>query len=259
VRPRRSDCRFRARLAAAACLCLLAATACSGGGTRAGAPPTVGTAGTRVVPPEIAGLSLLDDTGAPTTLASLHGKIVVLTDFLTLCQEICPLVSANLSKVQDAVARAGLSNDIELVEVTVDTDRDTPARLAAYGDIVGAQSNWKLLTGSAANVAALWKWFGVAYEKTSEQSTAPDWWTGEPLTFDVGHTDAIFFLDRNGTQRYVVAGPPNASGVQIPAALSSFLNDEGRTNVTSAAADSWTAADVDAVLSWLTGRQIAAR
>ncbi|MDQ1496075.1 MAG: hypothetical protein QOG69_2558, partial [Actinomycetota bacterium] len=66
-----------------------------------------------MVPPEIAGLSLLDATGAPTTLASLHGKIVVLTDFLTLCQEICPLVSANFSKVQDAVARAGLSNDIE--------------------------------------------------------------------------------------------------------------------------------------------------
>ena len=209
-----------------------------------------------MVPPEIAGLSLLDDTGAPTTLASLHGKIVVLTDFLTLCQEICPLVSANFSKVQEAVARAGLSNDIELVEVTVDAERDTPARLAAYGNIVGAQSNWKLLTGSAANIAALWKWFGVAYEKTSEQSTAPDWWTGQPLTFDVGHTDAIFFIDRNGTQRYVVAGPPNASGVQVPAALSSFLNDEGRANVTSAAADSWTAPDVDAVLSWLTGRRI---
>jgi cytochrome oxidase Cu insertion factor (SCO1/SenC/PrrC family) len=246
-----------ASIAAASAIGALVLSACSASGGRQSATPSVGTAGNRTVPQNILDLSFVDDNGAATTLASMRGKTVVLTDFLTLCQEICPLTSANLRSVQQAVGRAGLSADIVLVEVTVDPVRDTPARLAAYRKIVGADANWKFLTGNAANVAALWKWFGVAYEQTPGTSPAPiDWWTGKPLTYDIGHSDAVFFIDPKGTQRYVVSGPPNLAGEALPNPLASFLNEEGRANMSSPEADSWTATDVDAVLSWLTGRRI---
>ncbi|MGH8889269.1 MAG: SCO family protein [Acidothermaceae bacterium] len=232
---------------------------CSTSNGASASQPSVGSSGSRAIPQSVADLPFVDDHGATTTLASFKGKTVVLADFLTLCQEVCPLTTANLLKVQQAVARAGLSSDIELVEVTVDPERDTPARLAAYRNLIGAGANWEFLTGSAANVAALWKWFGIAYETTAEDSPAgTDWWTGKPLTFDVGHSDALFFIDAHDTQRYVVVGSPNVASLsQIPAALQSFLNDAGRDNVASPEAGTWTAADVDSVLAWITGRRIA--
>jgi cytochrome oxidase Cu insertion factor (SCO1/SenC/PrrC family) len=240
-----------------AVLGVLVLAACATGRSQGRSAPTVGTVAQRTVPDAIAQLAFQDGQGKPVTLASLRGKTVVLTDFLSLCQEVCPLTSANLGQVRQAVERAGRQTDIELVEVTVDPSRDTPARLAAYSTIIGAGGNWQLLTGTAADVAALWKWFGVAYERQPESSPAPvDWWTGKPLTYDVGHSDVLFFLDPAGVERYLITGAPNAASVPVPAALASFLNDEGRKNRASPDAGAWTASDVDAVLSWLTGAQL---
>jgi protein SCO1/2 len=235
-------------------MAMVALAACSAGHS-AGAPvPTAGTVAQRAVPDAIAQLAFQDEQGKPLTLSSLRGKTVVLTDFLSLCQEVCPLTSANLGQVRQAVDQAGRQGDIELVEVTVDPARDTSARLAAYTKIIGAGGNWKLLTGTAASVAALWKWFGIAYERQPEPSPAPvDWWTGKPLTYDVGHSDVLFFLDPSGVERYLITGSPNAASMPLPAALASFLNDEGRKNRASPEAGAWTASDVDSVLGWLTG------
>jgi cytochrome oxidase Cu insertion factor (SCO1/SenC/PrrC family) len=245
--------------ATALALAALALCACSSNRSTAAAAPSVGTVAQRTVPAAIGQLMFTDAQGRPVTLASLRGKTVVLTDFLSLCQEVCPLTSANLGQVDQAIGRAGRASEIALVEVTVDPERDTSARLAAYSKIIGAGANWQLLTGSAADVAALWKWFGVAYERQPESSPAPvDWWTGKALTYDVGHSDVLFFLDPQGVERYLISGAPNATSVPIPSALASFLNDEGRTNHNSPAAGAWTAADVDAVLSWMTGRAIKA-
>jgi cytochrome oxidase Cu insertion factor (SCO1/SenC/PrrC family) len=245
--------------AAALILGALALCACSTNHSKGSTAPSVGSVAQRTVPDSVQQLVFKDDQGRPVTLASLRGKTVVLTDFLSLCQEVCPLTSANLGQVNQAVGRAGRAGDISIVEVTVDPGRDTSARLAAYSKIIGAGANWQLLTGTAADVAALWKWFGVAYERQPESSPAPmDWWTGEPLTYDVGHSDVLFFLDPQGVERYLITGAPNAAAVPIPAALASFLNDEGRSNHDSPAAGAWTAGDVDAVLSWITGAAIKA-
>ena len=107
-------------------------------------------------------LQLVDESGRQVTLASLRGQVVVLADFLTLCQEICPFTSANLRIVADAVARAGLAAKVRILEVTVDPEGQ-PARLRAYQQLFGAQPNWSFLTGSEASVTALWKWLSVGY------------------------------------------------------------------------------------------------
>ena len=231
-------------------------SACSG---HSPSRPTTsaGTVSARLVPESVASLRFTDDQGRSVSLASLRGKTVVLTDFLSLCQEVCPLTSANLGRVQQSVIASSRQSSVELVEVTVDPARDTKERLAAYSTIIGAQGNWRLLTGSAADVAALWKWFGVAFERQPEPSpAATDWWTGRPLTYDVGHSDVLFFLDGTGKERYLISGAPDASAVGVPRPLASFLNDEGRSNLASPAPGAWTAGDVDSVLTWLTGHHI---
>ena len=46
-------------------------------------------------------------TARPVTLASLRGKTVVLSPSSTLCQEICPLISANFGAADRDVRQPG--------------------------------------------------------------------------------------------------------------------------------------------------------
>ncbi len=97
------------------------------------------------------------------------------------------------------------------MEITVDPGRDTPARLAAYSKEFGA--DWVLLTGTPANLDALWKFFGVFVQIVpEEQPPKLDWWTGKPLTYDVDHTDGYFLIDPTGTERFSDSNPPNLHG-----------------------------------------------
>ena len=261
---RTAGARAMATLAAAAVVLLLlaacAATPQPAPTTTTGAVPTPsnGSVFDKAIPVAVADLPFVNQDSKTVTLASLHGKTVVLADFLTLCQEICPLTSANFRQIDQAVEAAGQSSEVDLVEITVDPARDTPARLAAYQEMFGAQPNWQFLTGSASQVATLWKTLGVSYEKVAEDPGPPpiDWWTGKPLTYDVNHQDVVFVLGKDGHEKWLVEGTPDTQGVQPPSTLLKFLNDAGTSNLAHPEAPSWTAADVEQGVSYATGHKV---
>jgi cytochrome oxidase Cu insertion factor (SCO1/SenC/PrrC family) len=66
----------------------------------------LGTVLDKPVPESVADLPLTTDTGQVTSLAALHGQVVVLADFLTLCQETCPLTTGNLLMIDRAAEYA---------------------------------------------------------------------------------------------------------------------------------------------------------
>ena len=251
-------CRRRAaRLAAAAAALALAVTAC--GGPAAPGPPSayLGTVKARTVPAPVADLPLITDAGQVTSLAALHGQVVVLADFLTLCQETCPLTTGNLLVMDRAVTAAGLSYRVHFVELTVDPDRDTPARLHAYRALVSAPANWSLLTGRPDVIARIWQYFGVWYQRVAEGSPpGTDWLTGKPLSYDITHQDVLIYLDASGRERFVVAGSPNATRAPVAPALRRFLSAQGRANLSHPDASTWTAAEALSPVAWLTGRPV---
>ena len=57
-----------------------------------------------------------------------------------------------------------------------------------------------------------------------------DWWTHKPETFDVQHSDGVFFIDPRGHERIADAGMPYV-GTRLPASLRRLLNDEGVRNL----------------------------
>jgi protein SCO1 len=250
--------RWSVRLAGALAASALAATGC-GGGPGAPAPPSayLGTALDRPVPHGVADLPLTTDAGKPTSLAALHGQVVVLADFLTLCQETCPLTTGNLLVMDRAVTAAGLGGRVRFVELTVDPNRDTPWRLRAYRRLVGAPANWLLLTGSPAVIGQVWRYFGVWYQQVAEDSPpGRDWLTGRPLTYDITHQDALIYLDEKGRERFLVVGSPDAAGAPVPPALRRFLSAQGRTDLNHPDASTWTAAEALTPIAWLTGQPI---
>jgi len=92
------------------------------------------------IPSAVQKISLFDSSGKTFTLASLKGKTVVIANFLTSCQEICPMTSVSMRQIGDAVAASSLKNKVKVLEISVDGARDTPARLTAYQANLGSKT-----------------------------------------------------------------------------------------------------------------------
>jgi protein SCO1 len=247
------------RLAAAVAASALAVTACGDGPGVPGPPSAyLGPVLDNPVPDSVADLPLVTDGGQVTSLAALRGQVVVLADFLTLCQETCPLTTGNLLVMDRAVTVAGLGRRVRFAELTVDPGRDTPARLRAYRALVGAPPNWSLLTGRPDVIERIWQFFGVWYQRVAEGSPpAMDWLTGKPLSYDVTHQDVLIYLDASGRERFAVVGSPDATGAPVAPALRRFLSVQGRADLSHPDASTWTAAQAVSPVAWLTGRPVA--
>ncbi len=214
-------------------------------------PPSQGLILNRPTPQHVA---LENQQGQTVSLAALRGKVVVLSPFLTLCQDECPLVTGAFISLQRDLGAAGQAHRVVFVEATVDPGRDTVARLAAYQREFGA--SWDLWTGTPAQIAAFWKPFGVEYQKIpEEQPPKDDWWTGQPLTYDVNHTDGYILIDPSGRERFVDATAPNMKG-QLNQKLTSLLNEGGVHELDNPEGPNWTTADALASISWLLGTNV---
>lgn len=96
---------------------------------------------------------LIDQDGRQRRFYSdvLAGRTVVLHTFFGDCSGVCPVVLARLREVRQALTSRGLT-DVTVVSITVDPERDAPARLKAMADKLDAGPGWLFLSGSAANV-----------------------------------------------------------------------------------------------------------
>ncbi len=198
--------------------------------------------------------------GRRIALATLTGKVVVISDVMTLCQETCPLDTADMVAAAEDVERAGLADKVAFLSITIDPDRDSVSRLAAYQKLYAPYpSDWYTLTGTDAGLNELWRTLGVYIEKVPDTAPAPrDWLTGKPLSYDLTHSDEIFFFDTSGRERFILDGAPHvAAGAPLPATLRDFMDANGRTNLLHPDPLAWTVTDALDVISWLLGHHVA--
>lgn len=228
------------------------------------APGTnVGTQLDAAVPKPIMNMPLKDTTGAVRHLSDFAGRVVVISDGMTLCQETCPLDTATVVQTARRIDAAGLGGKVEFLTITVDPVRDTVPQIAAYRKLYagsGGLSNWMVLTGSAGDVHRLWKYFGVYTQKVPQGSPpAKNWRTGKTLTYDIEHSDEVFFLDDKGNERFILEGMPVVQNKsEIPKVIYHFLSRHGRRNVGHPKPTDWTEGQALQVLSWLLNKQISA-
>ena len=236
------------RRAYAVGLLALVATACSSGPP---GPPSAsaGTTEVRPIPVSIANEPLVDQQGRTVTLASFRGKIVMVVPFLTLCTDICPLTTGNLLQVEQSLRGAHVADKVQIIELSVDPGRDTPARLAAYAHLTMA--NWELVTETPTVLSAIAHFFGFVYQRVAEDNPPSiDWMTGKPLTYDINHSDGYVLISPNGTQRYSTGAAPNFRGKLNPK-IHAFLDQEGLYHLAHPPKTAWTPAIALTSLSWL--------
>jgi protein SCO1 len=126
------------------------------------------------------------------SLADLRGKVVVLTFVYTTCTDTCPLLTDKLVSLQPRLG-ADFGRRVFFVAVTVDPERDTPARLKGYGLAHGARfDGWAFVTGASDEIRAVSKRYGVYAKKTARG--------------DVDHTFLTSVIDPQGMLRVQYMG-----------------------------------------------------
>jgi cytochrome oxidase Cu insertion factor (SCO1/SenC/PrrC family) len=222
-------------------------------------PPPTGTVLDLAVPRAVLNLPLTDQDGKTVSLSTLRGQTVVVTPSLTLCQEFCPLISANFGVAERAVAASGLTSKVTFLEVTVDPQRDDLAHLKAYQGEFGAAANWKFLRGTNAQIATFWDAFHLSYGKVAndpDESQPHDWLTGAALTYDVDHQNIVYVLTSAGTIGWLTEAAPNVLDARLPDKLREFLDAKGVHNYAAPSGPSWTAPQLEQAIAFVGGTPV---
>ncbi len=161
----------------------------------------------QAVPPELMGVlrpqpkalapfSLVDQHGQPFGLDGLKGKTSLLFFGFSHCPEICPTTLTTLAAVKRELAKTpGAIDDLQVILVTVDPERDTPEVLAEY--IRNFDPAFIALTGDKPEIDSLGKQFGAGYVREEGEAA------GE---YVFSHTSSIFLVDPEA--RLIAAFPP---------------------------------------------------
>lgn len=127
------------------------------------------------------------------------GKTSLVFFGFTHCPDICPTTLLELKKV-DKLLKDKNINNIEIVFISVDPDRDTPEQMKSYIEFFNPK--FTAATGDEANILSLASQIGVAYQVADHEADA--------LTYDVDHSSAIFLINKNSERVGIFPAPHQA-------------------------------------------------
>ena len=173
------------------------------------APPAPSSQPTRLIDwPQQAsspGFKLADTEGVPRTLHDYRGQVVVIFFGFLHCPDACPAGLFKLAQVMKQLGPA--ATHVQVLVVTLDPERDTPASLKSY--VSAFDPRFIGLTGTSAQVDEAATGFNVQYARVP---------LGNDYTID--HSTAVFLFDGAGRLRRIGAvNSPVADFVHDIAAL----------------------------------------
>ncbi|MEY8198944.1 MAG: copper chaperone PCu(A)C [Colwellia sp.] len=88
----------------------------------------------------------------------IKDKVVAINFIYTSCPDVCPLETAQLTRVQQIMGDR-IGNDVHFYSISIDPENDTPAVLAEYRERFGAK--WTFLTGDKQQIIGLRRKLGL--------------------------------------------------------------------------------------------------
>jgi len=130
--------------------------------------------------------TLTDQAGRSFDSASMRDKVWIADFIFTSCAGSCPRMSEKMALLQKRLPAA-----VQLISITVDPRRDTPAVLAEYARRYSAQQDrWHFLTGLADDIEKIVQ---QGFRLSIAEGGSPE----EPVT----HSVRFVLVDRAGTIR----------------------------------------------------------
>ena len=179
-------------IGAGAALALLHHAETSGITSAAALPVETWAADTRPAP----AFTLTDQDGKAVSLAGLGGRPVIVTFLDPLCRNFCP---REASVISEAVKRLG-ADDPAIVAVSVDPWGDTRQSFREDALHWRLASQWQWATGTAAQLAAVWRSYEVGVTVTTSSIA------GVTLR-EITHTAATYLVDPSGHMRALLLYP----------------------------------------------------
>jgi protein SCO1/2 len=92
----------------------------------------------------------------------VKNRNVSMNFFYAKCDEICPLVMANLAKVQRLMGRQ-VGRELFMYSITLKPDEDSVDDIRAHRDMLGAKPGWTFLTGKPQDIETIRAAIGFKY------------------------------------------------------------------------------------------------
>lgn len=146
------------------------------------------------------GFTLTDQDEKTLSLSSFRGHTVVLTFMDPRCRTICPIVSQELVDAEHRLART--DPGVVFAAVNVNEHALAVATTAAFTreQRLSTIPTWHFFTGSLSTLHRIWGDYGV--------EVATKVVNGKRTLITVIHSNLVYFIAPNGTERYLAA--PNA-------------------------------------------------
>ena len=167
-----------------------------------------GAAGTALASAIGGPFQLIDQNGKPFSDADLKGKWHLIFFGYTHCPDACPTA---LNEMSLALDRLGMKRDeVGVVFITVDPERDTPDALKSY--VQSFDAPIVALTGSSEAVAQAAKAYRVFYAKHPRAD-------GD---YDMDHSAVIYVMNPEG--RFTATFTPDSSADAIVQRLQKLIS-----------------------------------
>ena len=134
------------------------------------------------------GFKLIDHHGEVRQLSDYQGKVVALFFGFTHCPDICPTTMADLAAAMKLMG--GNSDEVQVLFVTVDPERDTPEVLSQF--VPSFDSRFIGLTGTAEEIDRVAKAFKIFYAKQQEPGQ---------VGYSFDHSAGVYVYDKQGKIR----------------------------------------------------------
>jgi cytochrome oxidase Cu insertion factor (SCO1/SenC/PrrC family) len=161
------------------------------------------------------GFSLTDQDGRTVSLASLRGKVVLMTFLDPVCTTDCPIIAQEFKQAGQMLGAQ--AKHVELVAVVANPTYRSTAITRAFDRQEGltAVPDWLYLTGSLSQLGAVWRHYGVTVEDLPAGAMA-------------AHNDLAVVIDPAGHIRQEVDADPGPATSGTQSSFSVLLSQYAR-------------------------------
>jgi cytochrome oxidase Cu insertion factor (SCO1/SenC/PrrC family) len=158
---------------------------------------------------------LTDQYGRQVSLASLRGKVVLLTFLDPVCTSDCPQIAQEFREADQALGAK--SRDVELVAIVTNPLYLSVAYTRAFDtqERLNDVPNWLYLTGTLAQLQQAWKNYAVAAQIL-------------PAGGMIAHSDVAYVIDANGHTRTELDFDPGPGTAPTESSFASELSDDAQ-------------------------------
>ena len=139
---------------------------------------------------------LVNQFGQAMSLHQFRGKVVILAFADSQCTTVCPLTTMSMVEARQLLGKAG--SGVQLLGVDANPTATSVSDVLAYSRAHGMVNQWDFLTGSPAQLTAVWRAYHIAVQIQRGL---------------IDHTPALLVIDPQGRERTIYLTQMNYASI----------------------------------------------